>query len=240
MGISLLSLGDFIRNFITIPWGFHCDFHCYTRGISLQFSLLYLGAFIGNFIVIPGGFHCNFHSYTCVLSLGISLLYWEISLWFSFLYPGAFIKYKYNIRFSWSLRYCLHLVHLHQICYPLVLPHPHPQMLSHLPQHKLRQFCTYYSMVEWSHVSSLPVANMQHSELPYANKGWTACVHMPQHHFALKAQGLPFGFLAPTTTQTSIQKMQAPGTSPLELSRVLPATDTCVHGSGLTPSSYCG
>ena len=41
-------------------------------------------------------------------------------------------------------------------------------------------------------------------------------------------------------SQTSIQKMQALGISSLELSEVLPSTNTCVHKSEPTQYTYCG
>ena len=152
-------------------------------------SLLYPGTFSAILIIIPRWFHCEFHHSTWALSLQISLLY-----------PGDFIA---NFITNQSLRYHLCLVHLYQICYhlglSLHLPHLWSQMLINPPLHKLRQFCTYYSMKGWSHVSSLLVANMLHSELPYANKAWTIYVHMPQHHFTPKAQDLPFSLLVPTT-----------------------------------------
>jgi hypothetical protein len=85
LGISLLSLGAFIRNIIIIPGGFHWEYHYYlwalslgisllSLGISLGISLLSLGDFIGNIIIMPGGFHWEYHYYLWALSLGISLL----------------------------------------------------------------------------------------------------------------------------------------------------------------------
>ena len=62
LGISLLSLGAFIRNFIIIPGGFIGNF------------IIISGNFIGNIIIIPGGFHWEYHYYAWCISLGISLL----------------------------------------------------------------------------------------------------------------------------------------------------------------------
>ena len=96
-----------MKNFITLPWGFHWEFHYYIWALSLGISLLYLGDFIGNFIIIPGHFYCNFHSCTREISLGISLLYLGISLGISLLYLEDFITIFIIIPrcFHWKFHY---------------------------------------------------------------------------------------------------------------------------------------
>jgi len=102
LGISLLSLEDFIGNIIIMPGGFHWEYHYYLWALSLGVSLLSLGAFIRNFIIIPGGFHWEYHYYPWgfhweyhYYPWGFHWEYhyypWALSLRFSLLYPGNFI-----------------------------------------------------------------------------------------------------------------------------------------------------
>jgi hypothetical protein len=64
--------------------------------------------------------------------------------------------------------------------------------------------------------------------------------NIPQHRFRLKSPDLPFDQLIPITMLISIPKMQGPATSPLEKSRVLHSTDTCMHMSEPTHCAYYG
>ena len=91
------SLGDFIVNFICIPWRFQLIFRSCTLGISLSISYLFPGAFNGFFILVPWGFHCQFHIYSLALSIH-----------FSFWYLGDFIVNFIFIpwHFQWIFHSC--------------------------------------------------------------------------------------------------------------------------------------
>ena len=69
MDFSLLYLGHFIVNFISIPWRFHWIFHSCTLGISLSILYIFPATFNGFFIVVPWGFHFQFHIYSLALSI---------------------------------------------------------------------------------------------------------------------------------------------------------------------------